>query len=572
MAHRHATRGRQSDVAISGRLSAPPDADAEKVEARQQTLPPRLQRLIQRAGDGLTGPDPAAAQSALAQALAVAPGQPDVLRLYALLLERLGNHPAAVANFEAALKAAPDDAVAYAQYARACEDAGDLDSALALRQRAVQCLPDSPLAWIDLGEHLFTRGSVESSLAALERGVELAPDYAPGLFKLGNAYVSCGRVEEGAAMTRRALALDPTFAAAWLGLADIKTVPITDAEIAQMRGLLSVASSMLPSDRMKIQYALGLAYERAGRYPEAFRMLVAANALRQQELPPWSADEIRTQEEQARRAFDATSQSARDPDLGKQLIFIVGLPRTGTTLVEQVLASHAEVEGGGELPALPQVLTEESTRLRRRYPEWVPDATADDWQRLGERYLELTAGQRVHKPRSTDKLPSNWRHIGAIRAMLPAARIVVCRRDPLETCWSCFKLYFPDSGGYVNDLNGLGVLWNAFDRAASRWADVAAGSLRSQSYEALTENPEREISSLLAFCGLSFEPACLKSHESRRRVHTLSSAQVREPVYRHRSIARQYGDLLDPLRDALGLARAATEARGSQSGEGGAGK
>ncbi len=558
-------------MGMNDRPFEPPAADVRRAALRQARLSPQLRALIRRADDALNARDLPRAQRVLSAALAAAPDQPDVLRQYAMLLAAMGNHAAATANFETAIRAAPEDAMGFWQYTHALTDAGDVAGALRIRRLAVARLPDSPLAWVDLGEHLFTYDTVEAAIAPLERAVELGPDYAPGLFKLASAYGACGRAEEGAAMTRRALAIEPAFGAAWLGLADIKTVPVTDAEMMQMRELVSASSRIDASERMAIQYALGAACERVGRYPEAFRMFVEANAGRQRELPAWSPDQFRMQEQQARNAYDAAHHVARDPALGAQVIFIMGMPRSGTTLVEQILASHPQVAGGGELPVLPQVLTEESTGRRRRYPEWVPDATADDWQRLGQRYLALTAGRRAGKPRLTDKLPYNWRYLGALRAMLPGARIVVCRRDPLETCWSCYKQYFPNSSAYVNDLELLGVFWQGFDRAMSRWAKVASSSLRTQGYEALTEHPEAQIRALLDFCGLTFDAACLKFHESLRSVDTLSATQVRQPMHRHQSVAVRYGALLDPLRRSLGLPLANSGAPGPLTARSGRG-
>jgi hypothetical protein len=259
--------------------------------------------------------------------------------------------------------------------------------------------------------------------------------------------------------------------------------------------------------------------------------------------------------------FAAAHAEATDQALGDHVFFIVGMARSGTTLVEQVLAAHPQVRGGGELPALPQVLTEESTRRRQRYPDWVPQASADDWQRLGRRYLELTADLRTERPYSTDKLPNNWRAIGAIRAMLPGARIVICRRNPLENCWSCYKQYFPGGWEFTSDLEWLAQYWRAFDHAAGEWAKRTPERIREQRYEALTEHPESEIRALLEFCGLPFDADCLQAHHSRRSVRTLSAAQVREPVHRHRSVAGRYEALLDPLRHALGLPAWAAQAR-----------
>lgn len=541
-------------MGLDDRLFEPPVADADKVQARFALLAPQLRQLIQRAGDALAGNDVRTAQLALQQALTMAPGQPDVLRLYGLLLAQIGNHRAALANFEAALQGAPDDAVTFWQYARTCEEAGKLDAALDLRRRAIERAPQSALAWEDLGEHLFAYADAKAAIPALERAIQLAPQFAPGLLKLGNAYIACGRAEDGARLIRQAIGADPSFVPAWLALVDIKTIPLTATEMERMRDLASAASSLLPGERIALQFALALACEREGNYGEAWQRLIEANALRKRELPPWDDERFRVQERQADEVFSRAHAHATNTQLGREVIFIVGMPRSGTTLVEQILASHPEVEGAGELAALPTVLTEESTRRQQRYPEWVPDATSEDWQRLGERYLELTRSFRGGRPRSTDKLPSNWRALGAIRAILPGAHIVVCRRDPLENCWSCFKQYFPSGWEFTNDIEHLGLFWHAFDHAAGQWAQQAPAHVRQQNYEALTKNPQAEIRALLEFCGLPFDPACLHSHQSRRSVRTLSAAQVREPIYRHAGTAAAYGALLDPLRAALGIA------------------
>ncbi|HEU0276866.1 MAG TPA: sulfotransferase [Rhodanobacteraceae bacterium] len=540
-------------MALSERLFEPPAADADKVEARLRGVSPQLSQLIQRAGDALAADDLPAAQRALALALALAPAQPDVLRLYGLLLSHTGNHDAAQANFAAALRAAPDDAVTFWQYARAREDAGKLDAAFELRRQAIARLPQSPLAWVDLGEHLYTYATPQAAIVPLERAVQLAPSFVPAVLKLGSAQLACGRVEEGARLMRQALRLEPAFAAAWVALVDIKTVPLEAAELDQMRALLAPASPLLPGERTALEFALAAACERSGAYAEAWQRLQDANARRKRELRPWDVERFRLQEAQADVVFAQSDAHAIDTQLGREVIFVVGLPRSGTTLVEQILASHPDVEGAGELAALPAVLTEESTHRQQRYPAWVPDASAGDWQRLGERYLALTRGVRGQHPFATDKLPTNWRALGAIRAMLPGSHIVVCRRDPLENCWSCFKQYFPDGWEFTSDIEHLGLFWRAFDHAATEWARRAPARVREQGYERLTAHAEAEIRALLGFCGLPFDAACLRPHELRRSVRTLSAAQVHEPIYAHRSTAAAYGALIDPLRAALGL-------------------
>ena len=539
-------------MSVNDRMFEPPAPDLAKINARLAMLPAPLPELIHQVGEALATNSLQAAQTLLARALPLAPCQPDVLRLYGLLLARMGNLPAAVANFEAALQAAPDDAMGYWQYAQVCEEAGDVSTSLRLREQAVRRLPDSPMALADLGEHLANHQQPVLALPLLERVVRLVPDYAPAQLKLGDVLVSLGRVEDGAAAIRRAIAAEPAFGAAWLNLADIKTVLVTEDEAGRMRALLQ-GNDIDDSERTAIQFALAKVCEDRGQYDEAFELLMDANARRRRELGSWDAGQFQHRVRRAEEVFAAPHAAADDPQLGKEVIFIVGMPRSGSTLVEQIVASHPDVRGAGELGELAQVLTEESSRLQRLYPEWVPDASPEDWQRLGRRYLDLTVRFRAGHARFTDKMPNNWRALGAIRAMLPGAQVVICRRDPLENCWSCFKQFFPSGWEFTYGLDGLGEFWKAFDRTASQWARRAPDHVREQHYEALTENPEGEIRALLEFCGLPFDPACLAFHEALRDVHTLSAAQVRQPMRRHAGTAAAYGVLLDPLRIALGI-------------------
>lgn len=539
-------------MGVYDRWFEPPAADLAKINARLQPLPARLSTWIRRAGDALAHEDLQVAQALLGDALAASPGQPDVLRLYGLLLAKVGNLRAAFANFEAALRAAPDDAFGYWQYAQVCEQAGDLAAALQLREHAVQRLPDSALAWADLGEHWFRHGQPERAVEALQHAVRIAPEHAPAHLKLGDALVACGHVEEGAAAIRRSIALVPEFGAAWLDLADIKTVVPTDAEVALMRGLLQ-GTGIDSGERTAIGFALARACEAQGHYAEACALLLEANARRRQELPPWDAADFSARVVRAEQVFAAPHAVADDPALGAQAIFVVGLPRSGTTLVEQILASHPEVQGLGERGELAQVLTEESARRRQRYPDWVPDASAGDWQRLGERYLELIAPLRDGRNRFVDKMPNNWRAIGAIRAMLPGARVVACRRDPMENCWSCFKQYFASGWEFTCDMQQLALFWKAFNRAANWWGAHAADAVHELDYDALARDPEPRIRKLLAFCGLPFDAACLAPHLTRRKVDTLSSTQVQQPIHASPQTAAAYGALLNPLRAALGM-------------------
>ncbi|HEU4662810.1 MAG TPA: sulfotransferase, partial [Dokdonella sp.] len=252
------------------------------------------------------------------------------------------------------------------------------------------------------------------------------------------------------------------------------------------------------------------------------------------------------------RAAFATPPAGATADLGAEVVFVVGLPRSGTTLVEQILAAHSEVEGASELHDLPAVIAAEGQRRGLGFPRWTSEATAADWERLGRDYLERTRRWRARKPRSTDKLPSNWMLVGAIRAMLPAAKVIDCRRDPLETCWACYKqLFAPRQADYSYDLGDLGAYWRGYDALMREWTRLHRTHVRRQDYERLLQDPETEIRALLEACALDWEPACLSFHTAERGVRTPSAAQVRQPLRRDTPRAAAYGDRLSALREAL---------------------
>jgi hypothetical protein len=269
-------------------------------------------------------------------------------------------------------------------------------------------------------------------------------------------------------------------------------------------------------------------------------------------LRPWHAAAFSAHVDEVVAAFGASAGEAAEPDLGREAIFIVGMPRSGSTLVEQILASHPRVEGGDELPDLMQVVREESARRSLPFPHWVATTAAADWSRLGRRYLALTARWRTRRPMFTDKNPYNWLLAGAALSMLPGARVIVTRRDPVETAWSCFQQLFPEGPAFTYAFDDIAAFIAAHDVAVRRWTERFPGRVRVQSYERLVADPESEVRELLAFCGLAFDPACLQFHSSGRAVRSASAAQVREPLRADTARSARYGSLLDPLRRALG--------------------
>jgi len=336
---------------------------------------------------------------------------------------------------------------------------------------------------------------------------------------------------------------------AWWGLADLRTTRLDEKDIQQMQQALRQPAAS-DDDLMAIGFALAKAYDDTGLYAESLAALATANEIARRRRT-WDRKGYSTAISSLNAVFTPPPAGAPG-ELGEEVIFIVGLPRSGSTLVEQILASHSLVNGVGELPDLPQVLAEESRRCGQPFPRWVNAMQPADWERLGRRYLERTTHWRSSKPRFTDKLPGNWIYLGAIRAMLPGARIIGCRRDPLETCFSCYRQRL-DNNEYTRSFDDLASFWRDCDRSLQHWQTLHPAHVLLHDYEAMLADPATRIRQLLEFCDLPFEEACLRFHENTREVRSPSATQVRQPLMSNTARAPRYGALLDPLRAALGL-------------------
>lgn len=409
--------------------------------------------------------------------------------------------------------------------------------------------PHPTSAWLQRGDLLLQSGDTAQACAAFRQAVAESPRDPMRRVKLADTLLFLGEIEAAAAELHAALQLHPGCGPAWWGLANLKTRRFTPEEQARMEALYRAAGVSEP-DRIAIGFALAKALDDNQRFEDAYAVLAEANAQMRRRID-WDGTDFRARIDRMFALLPAQVPSASPPELGHEVIFVVSLPRSGSTLTEQILAAHADVEGASELTDLGAVIGEESARRREKFPDWAVHADASDWSRLGRRYLERTARWRHTRPRFTDKMPNNWLYLGAALAMLPGARVVDCRRDPVETCWSCFRQLFPQGAPFAYAFDDLATYWRAYDTAMRHWNMRFPGRIHRQDYEALLESPEQEIRALLAFCDLAFDSACLRFHESPREVRTASAAQVRQPLRRDTARAQRYGALLDPLRAAL---------------------
>ena len=464
------------------------------------------------------------AQVLLERCLELAPGFVAARYNYATVLHRQNKASEAIAQADLLLAREPRNAGYRNLKAAALVRIGEYEQAIAHYDGLLQDHPTQPLGWMSYGHALKTVGRTGDSIGAYRRSIELLP-------RLGEA---------------------------WWSLANLKTFRFTAADIEAMRAQLE-RSDLGPEDGYHLHFALGKAFEDAGAYAESFDHYRQGNALRRAAVdydPEETAGHVRRSKELFTPAFFAARAGvgSRAPDP----IFIVGLPRAGSTLIEQILSSHSMVEGTMELPDVIGIAKRLGGRRRRSdvssYPEALADLKPDEFRVLGEEFLDRTRIQRkLGRPFFIDKMPNNFAHIGLIHLMLPEARIVDARRHPLGCGFSGFKQHFARGQAFTYDLGEIGRYYADYVELMDHFDRVLPGRIHRVIYERMVEDPEAEVRRLLDYCGLPFEAGCLRFHENERAVRTASSEQVRQPIFTDAvEHWRNYEPWLDPLKAALG--------------------
>ncbi len=397
-----------------------------------------------------------------------------------------------------------------------------------------------------------------------ERAIELYRELLSGAahpaelhLSIAHSMKTLGR--QGAAIDEyhAAAAAREGFGDAWWSLANLKTYRFTDAELEQMRALESAAATV-PVDRYHLCFALGKALEDRQQYQPSFEYYMRGNALKRaaSRYRP-EVMELNTRLQSEICTSELFAQHAGSGAAGSDPIFIVGLPRSGSTLIEQILASHSKVEGTHELADIPRMVVELQGREWQlespRYPGVLAQMGPADFLRLGEKYLHDTRTYRSGKPHFIDKMPNNFRHIGLIQLILPNAKIIDARREPMACCFGNLKQLFAHGQEFAYGIEDIARYYRTYLELMRHWDAVLPGRVLRVQYEDVVADLEGNVRRLLAYCGLDFEPSCVEFYRTERSVRTASSEQVRQPIYREALEQwRHYEPWLAPLRAALG--------------------
>jgi tetratricopeptide (TPR) repeat protein len=514
------------------------------------SLSPVAARLLARARGEWEARQFEAAERSLASVLALAPGDPKAVRMLGMVARRRSDHAKAVDCFRTVMPVWPEDFFLRTELGLSLFSLGEVGEATEHFRHACELAPDSGPSWFNLGEALWQQAYGEEAVKALQRALALEPRHIEARLSLARAYAGLGRVDAAVAEFREVVRRDPVNADAWYRLS-MNAASFDTADTARLQRLFACGD--LP---VRAHYLLGFAFAKAledqGDHARSFEILQMANASQRSSTQvKWDAAEEGRFVDGILDAFANPISSTTDPAAGKEAILVTGMPRSGSTLVEQILVSHPEVEGANEIKDMPHVIHAESRRRGSAFPLWAADATAQDWQRLGQEYLARTARWRTTRPRFTDKNLLGWHYVGAALAMLPQARVVIVRRDPVETCLACYRHCFTDAAGFACDLDDLADYCAGFLRLTRFWLERYPTRVFDLQYEALVANPEQVIRNVLDFCGLPFDPACLAPHKTPRAVLTPSAAQVRQPLHHGTARSSRYGEILDPLRQRL---------------------
>jgi len=488
------------------------------------------------------------------KALSLNPDDADVCYNLGITLKEQGKLDEAVACLRKALSLRPDYAEAYNNLGGILSDQDRPDEALACFRKALSLRPDYAEAHNNQGGILSDQGKPEEAIACYKMALTLKPDYTEALNNLGLLLSQLGRMDEAVTCFRKALNQKRNNTQAYKGLSILVKSTEADDVVRTMEDLYNQKEEISDADRIELGFALGKVFEDLGDYDKAFAFILEANQLKRG-IYENSVQNDKDLFERIKKVF-SPDFFASHPDSGNKdrtPIFVVGMPRSGTTLVEQILASHPSVFGAGELTILTELTNSLCTgETLAPFPECLMDLDSGALEKMGADYVDKIRKHSSLATRITDKMPGNFLRIGLIKTILPEAKVIHCVRNPMDTCFSIFKNDFSKKHAYAYDMEELGRYYTFYSNLMAHWENVLPGFMHTLRYEEMVADQQKQTKSLLDFCGLPWADACLTFHKTERKVDTASLAQVRQPIYKD-SVAlwKRYEKHLEPLRKAI---------------------
>jgi tetratricopeptide (TPR) repeat protein len=494
------------------------------------------------------------AEATYRRALVLKPDHPSALNNLALVHKEREQFADASALLTRSLLVDPNNAKTLTYLALVRLDQKQVADADIAAVRALTLAPDDAEALNAMGLVRFEQQNADAALVHFRRAIARKPDLADAHNNIGSVLKEDGQIAAACEAYQRAINLDPRETAYYVNLVDSKKFAPGDAHLAAMEDQARNAESLTPIGRSRLNFALAKAYDDLGRYDEAFACMREGNALKREGL---NYDETRTLEsfDRIRSTFDPKLLAKAAGFSSSLPVFVVGMPRSGTTLVEQILASHPAVHGAGELADFNWLVDQlpGTGGNAFRYPEDATALMADQLYSLGKAYVERQRQRAPGAKRITDKMPANFLFLGLIHLTLPEARIVHVLREPRDTCLSCYSKLFSAEQNYSYDLGELGRYYGKYAELMTHWRSVLPeGRVLEIRYEDVVADLEASARQIVDYCGLDWHPNCIAFHETRRPVRTASASQVRRPIYRTAEGRwRKYQDHLTPLLAGL---------------------
>lgn len=488
--------------------------------------------------------------------LALNPGLAEVHCNFANVLQRLARYDDAVRHYRTALKLRPDLKRVHGNLGRALFALGRLSEALDSVERAIAIEPDSAQLHHARGLILKDLERYQESLSSFDKALALDPSDLASMANKATLLQILGRLDDARAVLKQVIAREPGNSANYLKLSQGTQFKEGDADIAAMEQLLSAAGARSEAERIDLHFALAKAYRDIGKPAQSFQQLIHGNALRRCTID-YAEHAALDRLDRVCRVFTPELMQAKAGagNPSDKPVFIIGMPRSGTTLLEQILGSHPRVSPLGERDVFEKAFTASTGRGAAEYPDCLADVTPAQIGAIGAAYVDTMGALAPAADRFTDKLPLNFLYAGLIRLALPNARIIHARRDPVDTCVSCFATDFARDQPFAYDLAELGRYYRAYEKLMDHWRRVLPeGSMLEVQYEDVVGDIEAQARRIVTHCGLEWDAACLAFYKLERPVVTASAAQVRQPIYRD-SVGRwrEYGEPVRPLLAALGL-------------------